>query len=200
MSEIAARSLVEKMSSSPVNYWAAMVVDACAAAAFAYLGVRWFSGSLAVAAAAVVTGLIAWSLLEYALHRWLLHGVLPAPRREHVRHHGNPQAMISTPVPTMALLLTLLWALSALAVPRGTAALLIFGLYAGYNYFGVVHHLQHHYEGMLARSPFFARTLQLHVLHHRRPDTHFGITSSFWDRVFGTFLEDDQVVTKHPRP
>jgi hypothetical protein len=33
-----------------------------------------------------------------------------------------------------------IWGLLGLVLPAGVAALLVFGLYAGYNYFSLVHH------------------------------------------------------------
>lgn len=200
MPEMKAASLIDRVTSSPINYWASMITDVCGAAVFAYFGTRWYSGSLGGAVAAVIGGFITWTLIEYLLHRWLLHGALAIPRREHMEHHRDPRAMVSTPVPTIALLWLLLWALLSTVLPRGTAALLVFGVYAGYNHFAMVHHLQHHYGALLARSPLHAKSFRLHALHHRRPDMLFGITTLFWDRVLGTFLEDDEVVTKRATP
>ena len=188
------------MTLSPVNYWASMVTDVCAAGAFAYCGARWYSGPIAVAVAVVIGGLFLWTLVEYLMHRFVQHGAWGPPSRGHVQHHRDPRATVSTPVLTIALSLTFSWVLLASTLPRGTTALLVFGVYAGYNYFAIVHHLQHHHDGILARSRFFATPLGLHVLHHRRPDAHFGITTCFWDRVLGTFLEHDQVVTKRAAP
>jgi sterol desaturase/sphingolipid hydroxylase (fatty acid hydroxylase superfamily) len=194
------RSFIDRVTASPVNYWAAMVTDVCAAGAFAYCGARWYSGPIAVAVGAVMVGLFLWTLIEYLMHRFVLHGGWGPPSRGHLEHHRDPRATVSTPVLTIALSLTFLFLIVAWTLPRGTTALLVFGVYAGYNYFAIVHHLQHHHGGILARSPFFASPSGLHALHHRRPDTHFGITTCFWDRVLGTFLEHEQVVTNRAAP
>lgn len=201
-------SLAVRVASSPINYWAALVTDAVAAVVFGLLGALWYSGSLLVAAVLVPAGFLLWGLFEYILHRWVLHGFSSPARREHSRHHGQPQATISTPVLVIPFLATVICVLVALVMPRGAAALLTFGIYAGYNYFAIVHHLQHHRPGALSNSRFFARQLRLHEVHHERPDVHFGISTSIWDYVFGTvqrtgrprsrFLQHDEIVVEQP--
>ncbi len=180
------RSLIGRVTASPINYWATLVVDAIGAAAFAWLGATRYAGSLAIAAVLVVAGFLGWSLAEYLLHRCVLHGWPAAARREHAKHHRDSRALISTPLLLIPLCALTVFALVASATSIGTAALVTFGLYAGYNYFVVVHHLQHFHPEMLARSTLFERNLRLHELHHRHPHTHFGISSSIWDRAFGS--------------
>lgn len=41
-------------------------------------------------------GLLGWSAIEYALHRFVLHGLQPF-KRWHVEHHRRPLALIGTP-------------------------------------------------------------------------------------------------------
>lgn len=180
------RSLLARVTSSPINYWGTVVMDALGAIAFAWVGFARFSGGLAVAALLVVAGCLSWTLAEYLLHRFLLHGGLAAARGEHARHHGDPRALIATPLLAIPLCVLLVFGALALATSTGAAALVTFGLYAGYNYFVIVHHLQHFHPEWLARTRLFQRNLQLHELHHRNPATHFGISTSLWDRIVGT--------------
>lgn len=181
------RSLIARVSSSPINYWATLVTDALAAVAFGVLAAMQYSGSVLAVPLLVIAGFFLWGLFEYALHRWILHGMLTAPRREHARHHGDPEAPVSTPVMVMPILAVILWGALALVTSAGISAVLIFGVYAGYNYYAVVHHLQHHWPSALERSRFFGYRLHVHRIHHRDPGVDFGISSSLWDRVFGTF-------------
>ena len=44
----------------------------------------------------VIAGLLVWSALEYASHRFVLHGVAPFSRW-HAEHHRRPAALIYTP-------------------------------------------------------------------------------------------------------
>jgi 4-hydroxysphinganine ceramide fatty acyl 2-hydroxylase len=53
-----------------------------------------------------------------------------------------------------------------------------------------MHHSLHHY-----RLPFawFRHLQSEHRIHHAMPETNFGVTMRFWDKVFGTEF------TKAPR-
>lgn len=196
MADVNRRTLLERVATSRINYWSAQIVDVLTAAGFAFIGMAWYSGPPVGAPLLVLAGLFLWSFVEYGMHRWLFHGPLPGPRREHLRHHGSPRAPISTPAFAITAGATVVWALWSLAWSRGPAALLMFGIYIGYNYFALIHHLQHHYPRLLARWPLFAHQLRLHELHHRHPELHYGISSSLWDRVFGTSLQHDEVIVE----
>jgi len=60
-------------------------------------------------------------------------------------------------------------------------------LYVGYNYFALVHHLQHHRGKDLAGVAYLPRLERLHALYHHRQVVNFGISTTIWDRLFGTF-------------
>jgi sterol desaturase/sphingolipid hydroxylase (fatty acid hydroxylase superfamily) len=181
------RSLLQRVACSPINYWAAMVTDVVAAAVLAWLGAVWYSGPPIVAVFLVLGGLLSWGFLEYLLHRWVLHGIFSAIRKEHARHHGQPRAPISTPWLVIPACATLTCATLSVVMSPGAAALATFGLYVGYNYFAIVHHLLHHRPATLARLRYFEGQVNIHELHHREPQVHFGISYSMWDRLFGTF-------------
>ena len=77
------RSLVgalNRIVSSSANYWAAMLSDLVAALGFLALGLNRFAGSWVVAAGVVIAGFLSSGLLEYIVHRWILHGHPPWPR------------------------------------------------------------------------------------------------------------------------
>ena len=83
MSAQSGRSLVgalDRIVSSSANYWAAMLSDLVAALGFLALGLNRFSGSWVVAGAVVIAGFLSSGLLEYVVHRWVLHG---PPSRVH---------------------------------------------------------------------------------------------------------------------
>lgn len=77
--------------------------------------------------------------------------------------------------------------LLGLVLPSGIATLTVFGLYAGYNYFVLLHHLQHHHGATIARVEHWRALVTLHDVHHHRPHVNYGITTTFWDRMFGTY-------------
>ncbi|HEV7242963.1 MAG TPA: sterol desaturase family protein [Thermoanaerobaculia bacterium] len=193
-------TLIDRMSSSSLNYRAAFVTDASAAAAVGWFGLTRYEGTIGVAAALIVAGFLLWGLLEYVLHRWVLHGGPLVARREHAKHHRDARAMIASPLLFIPIVMALIWTVLALLTSGVVASLLTFGVYAGYYYYAVVHHMQHFHPQLLERSGVFRRQLRRHEMHHRHPDTHFGISNSLWDRVFRSwFLQNDHVVVEHPR-
>lgn len=66
-------------------------------------------------AALVVFGAAAWTFIEYALHRFVLHGLEPF-LSWHAEHHERPTALISTPTLLSTLLIASLIFLPGLLV------------------------------------------------------------------------------------
>ncbi len=137
-------SALDRMVYSSANYWVVMLSDLAAALAFLALGLNRFSGPWLVAGGVAFVGLMSYGLLEYVVHRWVLHGPPSLARRGHAQHHAEPRALISTPLFVITIGALAIWGLLGLVFPAGLAPLLVFGLYAGYNYFALVHHWQHH--------------------------------------------------------
>lgn len=135
--------------------------------------------------AVVVAGLAAWTLVEYGLHRFVLHGVQPF-QRWHDEHHRRPAALIGLPtVGSAALFAGLVFLPSWLAGGPWLACALTLGMLLGYLGYAFTHHATHH---VLARRGWLARRKRWHALHHHHVEhpVCFGVTSAFWDRMFGT--------------
>jgi 4-hydroxysphinganine ceramide fatty acyl 2-hydroxylase len=177
----------DRIVCSPANYWAATVGDLTATLAFLVLGLRRFTGAWIMAAAVVIAGFLSVGLLEYVVHRWILHGPFSLATRGHAQHHAAPSALISTPVFVATIGALAVWGLLRIVLPARIAALTVFGLYAGYDYFALVHYRQHHRRHGLAGVAYWRRLERLHHLHHHRPMVNFGISTTVWDRLFGTF-------------
>lgn len=133
-------------------------------------------------------GLLGWTLIEYVLHRFVLHG-LPPFSAWHAEHHQRPAALISTPTLFSATLIAALvflpeWALGGL----WRACALTFGVLTGYLAYSIAHHATHHWH---AKYAWFMHLRRWHALHHssRMPPGHYGVTSPFWDHVFGSDRE-----------
>ncbi len=135
-------------------------------------------------AALALLGLAAWTLIEYAMHRFILHG-MPPFRGWHAQHHARPTARIASPTILSASLilgLVFLPALALLGVWRGSA--LTLGVLIGYFGYAVTHHATHHWN---LDSAWLKRRKRAHALHHHRAAPgHYGVTSALWDRVFGS--------------
>jgi sterol desaturase/sphingolipid hydroxylase (fatty acid hydroxylase superfamily) len=186
---------VNRLVYSSANYWFVLLSDLAAMLAFLALGLRRFSGPWVVGGGVVILGFTFCGLLEYAVHRWILHGPPSMARRGHAQHHAEPGALISTPLFVIMTAALVIWGLLGLVLSAGVAALLVFGLYAGYNYFALVHHWQHHRGNDPARVAYLRRLERLHHLHHHRQAVNFGISTTVWDRLFGTFQPTNEPAT-----
>ena len=187
---------VERLIYSASNYRFMLVADIAGAAIFLALGLLRFGGSLIAGATVIAVGFFAWGGVEYAVHRWVLHGRSSIATRAHARHHADAAALISMPAfisPTLATAAYI--ALSAL-VDRGLAALAVFGLYAGYNYYAALHHLLHRQRTLVDRVAPLARLEEAHRLHHRRCAVNFGVSTTWWDRLLGSYQPSAAVQLK----
>lgn len=171
---------------SPVNYWIMLCGDVVCAAVFLAVGVRHVAGTRAVAVLAVVAGFLAWGGVEYGVHRWILHGRPSSVQRAHARHHRDATALISSPLGVSTALACGLWAVLRIPFATGTAALVVFGLYAGYNGYVVLHHVQHHLPSVARVVPGLSGLVRAHAVHHGRYVVNYGVTTTWLDRVLGS--------------
>lgn len=108
------------------------------------VSMRWAVVSLSM------IGIATWSLVEYLLHRFVMHGLRPF-KEWHIAHHQHPTALICTPTILSAALMVLLVFLPALVlVDLWHAYGLTFGMLSGYLAYTVTHHTMHH--GRAGRS------------------------------------------------
>ena len=138
----------------------------------------------------LLMGLCLWTLIEYAIHRWLYHGVsffIPL----HDAHHREPNACIgAAPFVGIVLIFAIIY-WPAHSVHSTLASGLTAGLLLGYMAYQVVHHATHFWRLTPGRYLYRAR---LHHFghHHRDVVGNFGIVTMFWDQVFGTLIERKQ--------
>jgi len=184
------REFFEQATLSSTNYWVSLVCDVLLALAFLMIGMTRFRGSWLALIAATAFGFLCWGFLEYALHRWLLHGRIHLPRRGHAEHHVDARKLISTPALIIGCLAAGLYLLLGEVIDAGVASLIIFGIYAGYNYFAFLHHLQHHKARRMAQFSYFRELGRLHQVHHQTGSVNFGTTTLLWDKLLGTFQPD----------
>ena len=164
-------------------YWADFVVYG-AAVAILTIALPAFAprAQWPTLAALAVSGAAAWTLIEYALHRFVLHG-LEFFRGWHTEHHERPTALMATPTLLSTSLIASLVFLPALwAAGFWRASAVTLGVTAGYLAYSLMHHATHHWR---SRGPWMARRKRWHARHHHMAGC-YGVSSSFWDRVFGS--------------
>jgi sterol desaturase/sphingolipid hydroxylase (fatty acid hydroxylase superfamily) len=137
----------------------------------------------------VLAGVATWTLFEYLLHRHVLHRV-PVLHDMHEAHHADPAALVGTPS-WLSLLLFLLGALLPAWWGLGSepASAFTAGMMFGYLCYVGVHHVTHHWR--LQPGTFLYWLKHRHARHHfSKTPGNFGVTTPFWDIVFGTDLSN----------
>ena len=130
-------------------------------------------------------GLMFWTLAEYFLHRFVLHG-WPFFAKFHQAHHDDPHALIAAPTVFSLGIFAGIALLPATLLAGLWPALPWFaGFLSGYLAFGTIHHIVHQSESQHVVIRHFKK---FHARHHHGTDgQNFGVLTSFWDRVFGTY-------------
>jgi hypothetical protein len=154
--------------------------------------------------AAAGLGLLAWTLVEYLLHRFVFHF---SPRNPpawlhrliflfHGIHHVQPwdKARLVMPpgvsIPLAVLFYGLFaWLLDDVFGVPGWLAPMFGAFLAGYLAYDLLHYAAHH----LPMNSAWGRRLKRHHLlhHHVTPDERFGVSSPLWDVVWRTQPHDD---------
>ena len=117
-------------------------------------------------------GVVALTLAEYTIHRFLLHDVAP---RQHRIHHAHPQDPIDK-------IFWQIWVGFAV-VYLMTGGVVLAGALVAYAWYLFVHYCAHHNPSAL--PPFL---LKHHHDHHRFANRNGGVTTTLWDHVFRTLL------------
>jgi sterol desaturase/sphingolipid hydroxylase (fatty acid hydroxylase superfamily) len=128
-----------------------------------------------------IAGLLSWTLLEYAIHGVMAHLLKTFVTPIHLEHHRDPHAVfaIGSWIPSIL-------ALAALYHLFGFAPGVVFyaGLFCGFCIYEILHYRFHFAPNL---TPWERHLRAHHLVHHlRRPKMCLGVTTSFWDRVFGT--------------
>ena len=131
-----------------------------------------------VTAMGIAFGVLAWTLAEYVIHRALFHR-LPMFRPAHDHHHAHPSGRTGV---SSAHSLGIFGAL-ILVVPAGP----LVGLLLGYLAYITAHHAVHHWR-IAPGHPLYALKRR-HRAHHAGVEANFGVVTTVWDRVFGTYVD-----------
>lgn len=138
-----------------------------------------------------LAGLVLWTFLEYVLHRFVLHGIQPS-KSWHAQHHLRPRALIFAPTILSVTLIGLLIFAPAFVMSSAVRATsLTVGLLVGYFGYAMTHHAIHHWS---TKIRWLRTRKRVHAQHHlENLPIYYGVTSMFWDRVFGTRRKSESV-------
>ena len=145
-------------------------------------------GAWATWLSAFIAGAALWTLVEYLLHRFVLHHV-PYIKDMHDAHHEDQQALIGAPIwISLSLMVVVVLIPLSLIAEQNVAIGLACGLMLGHFWYGSVHHILHHWK--IKPGTYWFRLKRRHMLHHHFDEMgNFGVTSGFWDVVFGTDIK-----------
>jgi len=141
-------------------------------------------------------GILAWTLLEYIVHRFIFHY---EPKSEfgkrlhfivHGVHHDYPNdAMRLVMVPTVSIPLAILfYALFYITMGEYLTAPFYSGFVLGYLIYDMMHYALHH---LTFNNKFWLTLKKNHMVHHYKDSERgFGVSSSLWDLVFQTKIKD----------
>jgi len=179
------RSLVGAICESRINYWAAYATDFITPCIFVYLGINQASSWTAIILSALC-GLFFFSLIEYVVHRWLLHDRRSVLFSLHGEHHENPEKTSAFFFPAGLVLLMSVWLVLTRGLHFQDASYFLAGFSAGNFYFDTLHHVEH--TTRINQIPFrwLKRKWAFHSVHHGLDHSNFGVITPFWDYVFGT--------------
>lgn len=157
--------------------------------------------SIVATAGLFVLGLVLWTLVEYAMHRYLFH-YEPTSRWGkrlhffvHGAHHDYPHdasRLVAPPafsLPVAAVFYGLFLGLFGRLAPA-----LFAGFIFGYLCYDMIHYATHHFP-MKRGVGLWLR--QYHMRHHFKDDHHgYGVSSPLWDYVFRTRGRGAQAETR----
>jgi sterol desaturase/sphingolipid hydroxylase (fatty acid hydroxylase superfamily) len=139
-------------------------------------------------------GMLFWTFFEYLMHRFAFHYVANSEKARkfvyimHGNHHEYPrdrERLFMPPVPSM-ILASGIFALQYLLL--GKSSFMFFpGFILGYLMYGSMHYAIHAWNPPFKWMKPLWRNHHLH--HYKNDDMGFGVSTTIWDRVFGTMFD-----------
>lgn len=140
-------------------------------------------------------GVVSWTLAEYLLHRFLghVHKGKNFFKAEHLQHHSkaNYFAPAYKKVALAVVISVKLIFIISLFASIQTAVAFVLGFLTMYILYEATHARFHRKEPIA--KPFIILRKHHFYHHFHNPKTNLGLTTRFWDRVFGTFVRVEQV-------
>ena len=197
--EDARGELIRKLGSSSFNYWFGYVANISLVVwmvSHAFPHGHAALGALELAAFAV-TGLLAWTLAEWLLHRYIYHLWTSFLTAGHAMHHENPRALIGVPWYLTTVAIVVVFELLAIPLRPSSTGVVMGFAWLGYIFYCVLHHGSHHWRG---QRGWLKQMKRHHLIHHAHPEYNWGFTTPLWDHVFGTHYDRDRRTGTPMRP
>ena len=146
-------------------------------------------------------GFFFFTLVEYLMHRFLFHLPVTSQKREkfvytiHGVHHDYPKdkSRLAMP-PLLSIILATIFFIIFRSLMGNYSFGFLAGFLMGYNVYLSIHYSIHAFQ---VPGNFLKILWHHHSIHHyREPDRAFGVSSPFWDLVFGTMPDTADINEK----
>ena len=161
---------------------------------FPYYAVSSLGVYASLSFAILFGGMFFWTFFEYTAHRFIFHLIADSERAKrivyvlHGNHHEYPrdrERLFMPPVPSL-IISSLIFGLMYFLM--GVYAFLFFpGFIFGYLLYGSMHYAIHAWNPPFKWMKSLWRNHHLH--HYKDEDKGFGVSTTFWDRIFGTMFD-----------
>lgn len=161
---------------------------------FLYLSYRENALGWSATAITFIVGLVFWTFFEYIMHRYIFHWASGHDAAKkftyalHGVHHEDPrdhERLFMPPVPGLIIIGVV--SIGVKLLLGDFAFSFLAGWLLGYMFYAYVHYRVHD-----TKPPRILRRMWIHhnMHHYKYPDKAFGVSSPFWDIVFGTMPPD----------
>jgi sterol desaturase/sphingolipid hydroxylase (fatty acid hydroxylase superfamily) len=164
---------------------------------FGYLSLVEFGNPVWKVLLLFLAGYAFWTLMEYCIHRFFFHKEFTTPLGKKIHyiahgiHHDYPNdsmRLVMPPAINLTLAVLFYWLFFLVFQDKGLTAGFFSGFTFGYMVYDLMHFASHFFN---FKWKWFQRIKRSHLLHHyREPNSGFGLSTVFWDRVFGTTHPD----------
>jgi sterol desaturase/sphingolipid hydroxylase (fatty acid hydroxylase superfamily) len=166
-----------------------------------YIGYRSTGAAWPTLPLVFVAGMFIWTFFEYVMHRFIFHYMAENETAVkivyiiHGNHHEYPrdkERLFMPPVPSLVLA-TAIFCIFYIAFSFSGYEAYVFYLFPGFV-FGYLLYGSMHYAIHAWKPPFkWMKPLwrNHHLHHYKSEDFGFGVSTTLWDRVFGTMFRPD---------
>jgi sterol desaturase/sphingolipid hydroxylase (fatty acid hydroxylase superfamily) len=139
-------------------------------------------------------GMFFWTFFEYIAHRFIFHWIAENEKTKrivyvlHGNHHEYPrdrERLFMPPIPSL-FISSLIFGLMFLLMSR-YAFVFFPGFIFGYLLYASIHYAIHAWPPPFKWMKPLWRNHHLH--HYKHEEKGFGVSTTFWDRLFGTMFD-----------
>jgi sterol desaturase/sphingolipid hydroxylase (fatty acid hydroxylase superfamily) len=161
---------------------------------FPYYAINKFGIKPSLAFLILFAGMFFWTLFEYIAHRFIFHWIAENEKTKriiyvlHGNHHEYPrdrERLFMPPIPSI-LISSLIFSLMFLLMNQ-YAFVFFPGFIFGYLLYASMHYAIHAWNPPFKWMKPLWRNHHLH--HYKDEEKGFGVSTTFWDRIFGTMFD-----------